>query len=92
MNQGESMTETPTESSSLPPSIFASHSVVEHVLRGVVGIATLVIAVSISSEQPGASLVLAGVSLLAFRGCPICWTIGLVEMGWRRLRNPAQQI
>jgi hypothetical protein len=33
------------------------------------------------------SLALGGLVLLAFRGCPICWTIGLFEtarLQWRR--------
>jgi hypothetical protein len=32
-------------------------------------------------------LILAGVSLLAFRGCPICWTIGFVETTYRKFKR-----
>jgi hypothetical protein len=59
--------------------MFASSSLVEHLARGVVGICALSYAISISAQHSVYSLALAGVSLLAFRGCPICWTIGFVE-------------
>jgi hypothetical protein len=44
-------------------------------------------AVSISAQHPVSSLILAAVSLLAFRGCPICWTIGFVETTYRQLKR-----
>jgi len=62
-----------------PKTMFASSSLIEHLLRGVIGICTLSYAISISAQHSVYSLALAGVSLLAFRGCPICWTIGLAE-------------
>lgn len=64
-------------------SLFASRSLLEHGLRGLVGIGGITAAVALGG-QPGplaavASLALGVLALLAFRGCPICWTIGLVE-------------
>jgi hypothetical protein len=58
---------------------FASNSLAEHIIRGVVGIGTLLYAIKISPTHPLASMGLGIAMLLAFRGCPICWTIGLVE-------------
>jgi hypothetical protein len=74
----------------LPKTMFASSGLVEHLVRGVVGICALYYAISISAPHPIYSLILAGVSLLAFRGCPICWTIGFVETAYRQFkrRNP----
>ena len=70
-----------------PKTMFASDGLVEHLTRGVVGICALSYAISISAPHPVYSLALAGVSLLAFRGCPICWTIGLVETTYRRFKR-----
>ena len=71
----------------LPKTMFASGSLVEHLARGVVGICALSYAISISEQHPVYSLALAGVSLLAFRGCPICWTIGFVETTYRQFKR-----
>jgi hypothetical protein len=63
--------------------MFASKSLVEHALRGVIGVSAIVAAVFVGRASGGvavvASLVLAAIALVAFRGCPICWTIGMVE-------------
>ena len=71
---------------------FASRSLTEHVLRGAFGIGAISLAIKLG--EPGgawwtlpAALTFGLLSLLAFRGCPICWTIGLVETLWRQLRK-----
>jgi hypothetical protein len=64
---------------------FASESVIEHLLRGGVGIGLLVWAIQ-HQAQPALSLAAAAGALLAFRGCPICWTIGLIESVAQRVR------
>ena len=63
--------------------MFASKTLLEHGARGAVGIGAIISAVLIG-QMPGpfavgASLALAAIALMAFRGCPICWTIGMVE-------------
>jgi hypothetical protein len=68
-------------------SVFASVNLLEHLARGAVGIAALGAAIAIAAEQPWPSLMLGGVALLAFRGCPVCWTVGLVETIVRRQRG-----
>ena len=50
-----------------------------HVLRGVAGIAALVAAFMLGDTHPWASIGLLVGAILAFRGCPMCWTAGLVE-------------
>ena len=60
-------------------SMFASSTLIEHLLRGGGGIALLWLAIDIADTHPFASLGLGGVVLIVFRGCPICWTIGLFE-------------
>jgi hypothetical protein len=67
--------------------MFASDTLVEHILRGAIGIGALWLAVAIAASHPWSSLALGGLVLLAFRGCPICWTIGLFETAWQKLRR-----
>ena len=61
------------------PSIFASRGLAEHIVRGVIGLVALQQAMALSATHPLQSLILAGTALLAFRGCPVCWTVGLFE-------------
>jgi hypothetical protein len=66
--------------------MFASNTLLEHSLRGAVGIGALWYAVTIAAIHPLGSLAPGVLALLAFRGCPICWTVGLVEtvsLRWR---------
>jgi len=67
--------------------MFASNTLSEHILRGAIGIGALWIAVATAATHPWDSLVLGAVVLTAFRGCPICWTIGLFETAVQRRRN-----
>ncbi len=69
--------------------MFASRTLIEHVLRGAVGIGALWLAATIGASHPWSSLALGAVVLLAFRGCPICWTIGLFETVARQTRKPS---
>jgi hypothetical protein len=66
--------------------MFASHTLLEHILRGAVGIGALWFAIAIAAGHPWSSLALGALVLLAFRGCPICWTIGLFETARRQWR------
>lgn len=63
--------------------MFASRTIIEHVFRGIVGIAALVAAVGLATLQGAipviAAVLLVGCALFLFRGCPACWTIGLIE-------------
>ena len=67
--------------------MFASNTLTEHILRGAIGIGALWLAVAIAATHPWSSLALGVVVLIAFRGCPICWTIGLFETTRQQLRR-----
>lgn len=67
--------------------MFVSNSFAEHILRGLIGIAALWAAVAIAASHPLGSLALGALALLALRGCPICWSIGLFETARQRLRR-----
>ena len=58
---------------------FGSRSLVVHLARGGIGAAALVLALRGYDIIGWPALGLIAVTLWAFRGCPICWTIGLVE-------------
>ncbi|GAB3995348.1 hypothetical protein [Nocardioides marmoraquaticus] len=57
--------------------MFASRSVAEHVVRGVVGAVLVVAALAYAGTTPWA-LLLAVPGVVAWRGCPTCWTLGLM--------------
>ena len=58
---------------------FAIKSVIEHVVRGVIGASALGFAIYFSDTHPFALIPLGLIALFAFRGCPTCWTLGLIE-------------
>lgn len=71
--------------------LFASNTFTGHLVRGAVAFALLYIAISQQHQHPWWALFSGALSLVAMRGCPICWTIGLVETAsqrWRAMRSP----
>ena len=56
---------------------FASSSVPVHLLRGFVGLTLLIAAFALIPTVGPVALVLAPFGVLALRGCPTCWAIGL---------------
>lgn len=59
--------------------VFASRSIAAHLIRGAGAAALLIWAWLQQSANPlfaGVALVMA---LVAMRGCPTCWTLGLFE-------------
>lgn len=58
---------------------FASASLTRHLIRGVVGFGALIASIGLVPVYGPVSLLLAPVGLLALRGCPMCWIIGLIE-------------
>ncbi|MEU5400647.1 hypothetical protein ABZ348_15310 [Streptomyces sp. NPDC005963] len=70
------------------PGSFASSSLTRHLLRGAVGFGGLAGAVLLFPLVGWASLLLVPVGLLALRGCPMCWTMGLIQtLSMGRLRR-----
>ncbi len=67
------------ESEGLP---WASRSLLEHLARGVIGFGAFVLA-GMLAAMAGAwwmlplALGLVAIALIAFRGCPLCWSFGL---------------
>ncbi|MBB4687525.1 hypothetical protein [Amycolatopsis jiangsuensis] len=57
---------------------FASASVPRHLLRGALGFGSLIGAFALIPVLGPVSLLLAPAGLIALRGCPMCWAVGLV--------------
>jgi uncharacterized membrane protein YbaN (DUF454 family) len=58
---------------------FASSSVRIHYVRGAVGLLALVLAVVGATLVSSAALGLLLVTVAAWRGCPTCWAVGLMQ-------------
>jgi hypothetical protein len=58
---------------------FASKSVTRHVVRGVLGFGAIIAAFALIPVFGWPSLVLVPLGMLALRGCPVCWILGLIE-------------
>jgi len=70
-----------------PAGLFATQTLSGHLIRGVVALALLYAAVGQQHAHPGWSVLAGLLALVAMRGCPACWTIGLVETIRQRLRR-----
>ncbi len=57
---------------------FASTSIRRHYVRGAIGLLALVAAVVGATASP-AALALLVVTAVAWRGCPTCWAVGLMQ-------------
>lgn len=58
---------------------FASKTLPRHLLRGGVGFGAIIAAIALIPVVGWFSLALAPLGLLALRGCPMCWMIGLAQ-------------
>ncbi|WMX48755.1 hypothetical protein [Streptomyces roseicoloratus] len=58
---------------------FASKSVPRHLARGVIGFGLIIGSIAMVPVAGPAVLLAAPLSLIAFKGCPTCWMVGLVQ-------------
>jgi hypothetical protein len=59
--------------------MFKSRSVAAHFVRGIAGFGFLYIALHYGPVLGWWALAPAAAALVCFRGCPMCWTVGLIE-------------
>jgi hypothetical protein len=59
--------------------VFKSKTVLGHIARGIAGFAFLAIVLGYGPELGWWTLIPAAGALAFLRGCPMCWTVGLVE-------------
>ncbi len=58
--------------------VFGNRSLGMHLARG--GVGFLALATTLSNQAPTwTALILLPIALLALKGCPVCWTMGLIE-------------
>jgi len=69
---------------------FASQSLAGHLLRGALAFTLLYWAIAHQQAQPFMALLAGAGALVAMRGCPVCWAIGLVETLGQKLRRRAE--
>lgn len=58
---------------------FASKSVGRHLARGALGFGLLGAAIVLTARIGPPGLLLAPLGLVALRGCPTCWIVGLIQ-------------
>jgi hypothetical protein len=51
----------------------------ERIARGALGLGLIAAALVLTPRVGAAALLLAHVGLVALRGCPTCWTVGLIQ-------------
>ncbi len=68
---------------------FASATVPRHLLRGAVGLGAFIGAFVAMAMAGGIGLLLLPVAAVAWRGCPTCWTVGLLQTREREAERMA---
>jgi hypothetical protein len=58
---------------------LASRSLPRHLVRGAVGFGAIGAALALTGSLGPGALLLAPLGLVALRGCPTCWILGLVQ-------------
>ncbi len=69
--------------------LFASQSLAGHLLCGAVAFTLLYWAIAQQQAEPFMALLAGAGALVAMRGCPVCWTIGLVETLGQKFKRRA---
>lgn len=59
--------------------MFKSRSVAMHLAKGIAGFGFLYLVLHFGPELGWWTLAPAAAALVCLRGCPMCWTVGLIE-------------
>lgn len=62
-----------------PEMNFASKSLARHLARGAIGFGLIIGSIALVPVAGPATLLAAPLALIAFRGCPTCWMVGLAQ-------------
>jgi len=71
---------------------FGNKSILVHLLRGILGLGSLLIALKGYDLVGWPALLLLPVALWMLKGCPVCWSIGLVESVAFKFLQSTEQI
>ncbi len=66
--------------------LFATRTLSGHLIRGGVAFGLLYLAITQQHTYPPAAVAAGIGALLAMRGCPVCWTLGLIETIQQKFR------
>ena len=58
---------------------FGNKRISVHLIRGVLGLAALYGSLSLMKTSLWPALILLLIAVLLWKGCPLCWTLGLIE-------------
>lgn len=58
---------------------YASASLPRHLVRGLIGFGSIAAGLALIPVVGIVALVLLPIGLVALRGCPMCWTLGLIQ-------------
>lgn len=58
---------------------FASKTLAHHLLRGGAAAGLIALAIELNRDLPLLAVIAGVAAIVALRGCPMCWTIGLFE-------------
>jgi len=72
-----------------PSSLFASKSLGVHLARGAVAAGLIALAVLFHEGYPWLAAGAGIAAVVMLRGCPMCWTVGLIETVLRRRTGSA---
>ena len=67
--------------------MFASRTVIGHLMRGGIAAALIAWALLDQASDPAFAVVAILLAVVAMRGCPLCWTLGLVETLGNRMKR-----
>jgi len=67
--------------------MFASRTVIGHLMRGGIAAALIAWALLHQASDPALAILAILLAVVAMRGCPMCWTLGLVETIGNRMRS-----
>jgi hypothetical protein len=59
--------------------MFASKTIVAHLVRGLIAGALIAWALILQSTEPVFAVAAGAAAVVAMRGCPLCWIMGLFE-------------
>jgi hypothetical protein len=59
--------------------VLASDSLARHLARGAIGFGSIAAALALAPSAGAAALLLVLPGMVALRGCPTCWLVGLVQ-------------
>lgn len=71
-------------------SFFASKSIAVHLLRGIVGAGALYALIVLLKSNIWWAWMLLPLAFFLFRGCPMCWFVGLLETLALRIHSVAE--